>query len=104
MDVGSAGRLAQHDLHITEQVSNHAIPRYLFHPSIPDQARHTSSRPDTILVTPCPANPTIPPASPSHPVLCSMSCNEDKMKACSMSCNEDKMKSKKQHNSSQATS
>eukprot|EP00983_Pelagomonas_calceolata_P072147 1151580-Pelagomonas_calceolata.AAC.1 len=43
-DVGSADRLAQHD-HITEQVSNRAIPPYLFHPSVPVQARRTSSRP-----------------------------------------------------------
>eukprot|EP00983_Pelagomonas_calceolata_P005162 167908-Pelagomonas_calceolata.AAC.1 len=26
MDVGSAARLAQHDLHITERISNHVIP------------------------------------------------------------------------------
>eukprot|EP00983_Pelagomonas_calceolata_P046488 1140203-Pelagomonas_calceolata.AAC.1 len=55
MDVGSADRLAQHDLHITDQVSNRVIPPYLFDPSIPDQARRTSSRPDAISVTPCPA-------------------------------------------------
>eukprot|EP00983_Pelagomonas_calceolata_P022029 691451-Pelagomonas_calceolata.AAC.1 len=36
MDVGSAGRLAQHDLHITEQISNRDISPYLFDPSIPD--------------------------------------------------------------------
>eukprot|EP00983_Pelagomonas_calceolata_P004979 163033-Pelagomonas_calceolata.AAC.1 len=53
MDVGSADRLAQHGLHITEQVSNHVISPYLFDPSIPDQARCTSSRPqaDAILLT-----------------------------------------------------
>eukprot|EP00983_Pelagomonas_calceolata_P069182 1150284-Pelagomonas_calceolata.AAC.2 len=34
MDVGSADRLAQHDLHITEQISNRVIPPYLFDPSI----------------------------------------------------------------------
>eukprot|EP00983_Pelagomonas_calceolata_P054281 1143635-Pelagomonas_calceolata.AAC.12 len=49
MDVGSADRLAQHDLHITEQISNRIIPPYLFDPSIPDQAKRTSSRPDAIL-------------------------------------------------------
>eukprot|EP00983_Pelagomonas_calceolata_P047074 1140457-Pelagomonas_calceolata.AAC.1 len=38
MDVGSTGCLAQHDLHITEQVSNCVIPPCLFHPSILDQA------------------------------------------------------------------
>eukprot|EP00983_Pelagomonas_calceolata_P086696 1156808-Pelagomonas_calceolata.AAC.2 len=50
MDVGSAGRLAQHDLHIPEQVSNRVIPTQLFNPSTSDQARHTSSRPIAILV------------------------------------------------------
>eukprot|EP00983_Pelagomonas_calceolata_P044388 1139274-Pelagomonas_calceolata.AAC.3 len=59
MDVGSADRLSQHVLHITEQTSNRIIPPYLFDPSIPNQARCTSSRPDAILVTPCPANPLI---------------------------------------------
>eukprot|EP00983_Pelagomonas_calceolata_P028973 908491-Pelagomonas_calceolata.AAC.1 len=54
MHVGSADRLAQHDLHITEQVSYRVTPPYLLNPSIPDQARRTSSRPDPILVTPCP--------------------------------------------------
>eukprot|EP00983_Pelagomonas_calceolata_P082098 1155814-Pelagomonas_calceolata.AAC.5 len=38
MDVSNADHLAQHDL------------------SIPDQARRNSSRPDAILVTPCPSN------------------------------------------------
>eukprot|EP00983_Pelagomonas_calceolata_P031613 991033-Pelagomonas_calceolata.AAC.1 len=64
MDVGSAARLApslsQHDLNITEQTSNRVIPPYLFDHSIPDQATCTSSRPDAILVTPCPANPYRP--------------------------------------------
>eukprot|EP00983_Pelagomonas_calceolata_P012985 415051-Pelagomonas_calceolata.AAC.2 len=49
LDVVSADRLAQHDLHITEQVSNRVTPPYPFDPSIPDQARCTSSRPDAIL-------------------------------------------------------
>eukprot|EP00983_Pelagomonas_calceolata_P049460 1141528-Pelagomonas_calceolata.AAC.1 len=66
MDVGSADRLAQHDLHITEKASNRFIPPYLFDPSIPDQARRTSSRPDAILVTPCPAIPNRPPTPSSH--------------------------------------
>eukprot|EP00983_Pelagomonas_calceolata_P024797 780979-Pelagomonas_calceolata.AAC.1 len=56
MDVGSADHVAQLDLQITEQVSNRVIPPYLLNPSIPDQARRTSSHPDAILVTPCPAN------------------------------------------------
>eukprot|EP00983_Pelagomonas_calceolata_P023824 749950-Pelagomonas_calceolata.AAC.1 len=34
MDGGSADRLAQHDLQITEQVSNHVIPPFFFDPSI----------------------------------------------------------------------
>eukprot|EP00983_Pelagomonas_calceolata_P108021 1159409-Pelagomonas_calceolata.AAC.5 len=34
------GRLAQHDLHITEQVSNRVLPPDFFNPSIPDLARH----------------------------------------------------------------
>eukprot|EP00983_Pelagomonas_calceolata_P029428 921937-Pelagomonas_calceolata.AAC.5 len=76
MDVGSADRLAQHDLQITEQVSNRVVPPYLFDPSIPDQARRTSTRPDAILVTPCPANPNRPPTPPSHWVLRSMRRNE----------------------------
>eukprot|EP00983_Pelagomonas_calceolata_P079551 1154740-Pelagomonas_calceolata.AAC.1 len=45
MDVGSADRLAQHDLHITEQVSDRDIPPYLFDPSNCDQAGRNSSRP-----------------------------------------------------------
>eukprot|EP00983_Pelagomonas_calceolata_P010428 338520-Pelagomonas_calceolata.AAC.1 len=48
-DVGSADRLNQHDLHITNQVSNRAMPPFLFHLSISDQARRTSSRPDAVL-------------------------------------------------------
>eukprot|EP00983_Pelagomonas_calceolata_P113418 1159981-Pelagomonas_calceolata.AAC.4 len=72
MDVGSADRLAQHDLHITKQVSNRVIPPYLFDLSMPDQARRTSSCPNIILVTPCPANPDRPPTPPSHQVLRSM--------------------------------
>eukprot|EP00983_Pelagomonas_calceolata_P017976 563474-Pelagomonas_calceolata.AAC.1 len=70
--VGSADCLAQHDLHITEQFPNRIIPPYLFDPTIPDQARRTSIRPDAILVTPCPANPNRPPTPPSHRVLRSM--------------------------------
>eukprot|EP00983_Pelagomonas_calceolata_P046061 1139988-Pelagomonas_calceolata.AAC.2 len=58
MDVGSADRLAQHDLHITEQVSDRVMPPYLFHPSLPDQAKRISSRPDAVCQTctkaPCP--------------------------------------------------
>eukprot|EP00983_Pelagomonas_calceolata_P057152 1144939-Pelagomonas_calceolata.AAC.7 len=77
MDVGSADRLAQYDLHITEQVSNHVIPPYLFDLSIPDQARRSSSRPDALLVTPCPANSNGPPTSPSHRVLHSMRRNDE---------------------------
>eukprot|EP00983_Pelagomonas_calceolata_P106951 1159288-Pelagomonas_calceolata.AAC.2 len=45
MDVGSADRLAQHDAHIIEQVSNRVLPPYLFGPSISDQARCNQSRP-----------------------------------------------------------
>eukprot|EP00983_Pelagomonas_calceolata_P052959 1143082-Pelagomonas_calceolata.AAC.3 len=77
MDVGIADRLAQHDLHITEQVSNRVIPPYLFDPSVPDRARRTSSRPDAILVTPCPTYPNRPPNPPSHRVLRSIRCNEE---------------------------
>eukprot|EP00983_Pelagomonas_calceolata_P070432 1150781-Pelagomonas_calceolata.AAC.3 len=72
MDVGSADRLAQHGLHITEQISNRVLPPYLFNPSIPDQTRRTSSRLDAILVTPQPANPNRPPTLPSHRFFCSM--------------------------------
>eukprot|EP00983_Pelagomonas_calceolata_P024761 779640-Pelagomonas_calceolata.AAC.1 len=43
MDVGSADRLAQHDLHITEQVSNRVIPPYLYDPSI--QGGYKGKRP-----------------------------------------------------------
>eukprot|EP00983_Pelagomonas_calceolata_P129152 1161583-Pelagomonas_calceolata.AAC.14 len=66
MDVGSADRLAQHDLNITEQVSNCVILPYLFDPSIPDQDRCSSRRPDAIfkLATPCPDNPNRPTTSP----------------------------------------
>eukprot|EP00983_Pelagomonas_calceolata_P117012 1160375-Pelagomonas_calceolata.AAC.3 len=76
MDVGSADRLAQHDLHITEQVSTRVIPSYLFEPSTPDQARCTSSRYDAILVTPCPTYPNRPPTPPSHHALRCMRRNE----------------------------
>eukprot|EP00983_Pelagomonas_calceolata_P065696 1148696-Pelagomonas_calceolata.AAC.1 len=73
MDVGSADRLAQHDLHITEQVSYRVVPRgmgapYLFDPSIFDQTRRNTSRPDAVLVTPCPTDPTRPLTGPSHQV------------------------------------
>eukprot|EP00983_Pelagomonas_calceolata_P040927 1137826-Pelagomonas_calceolata.AAC.1 len=77
MDIGSADRLAQHDLHITEQISNRVIPPYLFKPSIHDQASRNSSHPDPILVTPCSTNPNKPPTSPSHRVLRSMRHNEE---------------------------
>eukprot|EP00983_Pelagomonas_calceolata_P050020 1141767-Pelagomonas_calceolata.AAC.7 len=77
MDVGSADRLAEHDLHVTEQVSIHVIPPYLFDPIIPDQARRTFSRPDAISVTPCRMNPNRPPYPPSHRVLRSMRRNEE---------------------------
>eukprot|EP00983_Pelagomonas_calceolata_P060954 1146606-Pelagomonas_calceolata.AAC.1 len=77
MDVGSADCLDQHDLHITEQTSNRVILPYLFKPSIPDQDRRSSSRPNDILVMPCPANPNIPPTPPSHQVLRSMRRNEE---------------------------
>eukprot|EP00983_Pelagomonas_calceolata_P058270 1145415-Pelagomonas_calceolata.AAC.5 len=60
MNAGSAGRLAHHDLHITEQVSNRVMPPYLFITNIPDQASRNSSRPNAILVTPCPTNPNRP--------------------------------------------
>eukprot|EP00983_Pelagomonas_calceolata_P127398 1161400-Pelagomonas_calceolata.AAC.5 len=76
MDAGSANRLAQHDLHITEQVFNRVTLPYLFGSSVPGQARCTSSRPDAILVTPCPASPNRPPSPPSHWVLHSMKRNE----------------------------
>eukprot|EP00983_Pelagomonas_calceolata_P000395 13014-Pelagomonas_calceolata.AAC.1 len=76
MNVGSADHLAQHDMHITEQISNRVIPPHLFETSIPDRARRTSSRPDAILVTPCPANPNRPPTPSSHRVLCSMRRNK----------------------------
>eukprot|EP00983_Pelagomonas_calceolata_P037096 1136186-Pelagomonas_calceolata.AAC.4 len=52
-------------------------PPYLFDTSIPDQARLNSSRPDAILVTPCPTNPNRPPTSPSHRIFCSMRGNEE---------------------------
>eukprot|EP00983_Pelagomonas_calceolata_P039665 1137276-Pelagomonas_calceolata.AAC.1 len=77
MDVGSADRLAQHNLHITEHVSSRVIPPYLFDPSIPDQVRRTSSCPDAILVTPCPAKPNRPPTPPSHWVFRSIRGNEE---------------------------
>eukprot|EP00983_Pelagomonas_calceolata_P066607 1149120-Pelagomonas_calceolata.AAC.2 len=77
MNVGSADRLARYDLHLTEQVSNRVIPPYLFDPSIPDQARPTSNRPNAILVTPCRANPNRPPTPPSHRVLRRKRLNEE---------------------------
>eukprot|EP00983_Pelagomonas_calceolata_P002417 81553-Pelagomonas_calceolata.AAC.1 len=69
--------LAQHDMHITEQISNRVIPPYLFDPSIPDRAGRTSSRPDAILATPCPANPNGPPTPSSHWVLRNMRHNDE---------------------------
>eukprot|EP00983_Pelagomonas_calceolata_P117729 1160441-Pelagomonas_calceolata.AAC.2 len=71
LDAGNADRLAQHDLHVPKQVSNRALPSYLFKPRTPTQVRCNSSRPGAILVTPCPANPSrLPP--PSHRELRSM--------------------------------
>eukprot|EP00983_Pelagomonas_calceolata_P075218 1152901-Pelagomonas_calceolata.AAC.6 len=72
LDAGNTNRLAQHDLHVPEQVSNRAVPSYLFKPMIPIRARHNSSRPDAILVTPHLTNPNRPPTSTSHRVLRSM--------------------------------
>eukprot|EP00983_Pelagomonas_calceolata_P021026 660849-Pelagomonas_calceolata.AAC.1 len=69
VDVGSADRLAQRDLHITEKVSNRTIPQrspYRFDPSILDEDRCSSSRPYAVLVTPSPANPNRPPTLPSR--------------------------------------
>eukprot|EP00983_Pelagomonas_calceolata_P006859 223392-Pelagomonas_calceolata.AAC.1 len=77
MDVGSEDCLTQHDLHITEQVSNRVIPPYLFDPSSPDQARRTSSCPNAISVTPCPAHSNKQPTPPSHRVLRSMRQNAE---------------------------
>eukprot|EP00983_Pelagomonas_calceolata_P001477 49990-Pelagomonas_calceolata.AAC.2 len=77
MDVGSADDPDQHDLHITEQISHHVIPPYLLKPSISDQARCNSSRPDAILTTPWPGYPSETPTLPSHRVLCSIRRNEE---------------------------
>eukprot|EP00983_Pelagomonas_calceolata_P001361 46545-Pelagomonas_calceolata.AAC.6 len=55
MDVGSADRLAQHDLHIPKQ--------YLFDPSQPAIS-------DAVLVTPCPANSRRRDHSPHSPPGC----------------------------------
>eukprot|EP00983_Pelagomonas_calceolata_P078778 1154369-Pelagomonas_calceolata.AAC.1 len=77
MDAGSADHLAQHDLHITEKVSNCIIPSYRFDPSIPDQAGRNFSCPDAILVTPCPNNPNRPPTPSSHRIFRSMRRDEE---------------------------
>eukprot|EP00983_Pelagomonas_calceolata_P131770 1161808-Pelagomonas_calceolata.AAC.10 len=77
MELGSRDRLAQHHLHINEQVSNRVLLPYLFDPSTPDQARRTSSHPNAILVTPCPTNPNRPCTSPSHRILRSIKCNKE---------------------------
>eukprot|EP00983_Pelagomonas_calceolata_P083901 1156250-Pelagomonas_calceolata.AAC.3 len=60
MDVGSADRLAQ------LRLSNRLIPPHLFDPSIPDQIRRNSSRPDAILVTPLALLTEIDHALPPH--------------------------------------
>eukprot|EP00983_Pelagomonas_calceolata_P026937 846217-Pelagomonas_calceolata.AAC.1 len=57
---------------VPEQISDRAVPSYLFKPMIPIQTRRNSSHPDAILVTPHPTNPKRPPTPPSHRVLCSM--------------------------------
>eukprot|EP00983_Pelagomonas_calceolata_P033109 1037255-Pelagomonas_calceolata.AAC.1 len=67
MGVCSTDHLAQHDLHITEQVSNRALPSNLFKSTVSMQSRRNNSRPDAILVTPHPTNPSIPPTSPFTP-------------------------------------
>eukprot|EP00983_Pelagomonas_calceolata_P123431 1161003-Pelagomonas_calceolata.AAC.11 len=72
LDAGTTNCLAQHDLQVPEQISNHAAPSYLFKPIIPIQTRRNSSRPDAILVTPHPTNPKRPLTPPSHRVLRSM--------------------------------
>eukprot|EP00983_Pelagomonas_calceolata_P026852 843365-Pelagomonas_calceolata.AAC.1 len=69
LDAGNTNRLAQHDLQVPEQICNRAVPSYLFRPTIPIQTRRNSSRPDAILVTPHPTNPSRPPTPPSHRVL-----------------------------------
>jgi ribonuclease HI len=72
VDAGNSDRLAQHDLHIPEHVTNRTVPPYLFKQNIPEQARRSSSRPDAILVTPHPTNANRTTTPPSHRVLRSM--------------------------------
>eukprot|EP00983_Pelagomonas_calceolata_P065909 1148783-Pelagomonas_calceolata.AAC.1 len=71
LDADNTHRFAQHDLQVHEQVSNCAVPSYLFKPMIPNQTRRNSSRPDAILVTPHPTNPNRPPLHP-HTRYCAV--------------------------------
>eukprot|EP00983_Pelagomonas_calceolata_P020271 639912-Pelagomonas_calceolata.AAC.1 len=44
LDAGNTNCLAQHDLQVTGQISNRAVPSCLFKPMISNQTRHSSSR------------------------------------------------------------
>eukprot|EP00983_Pelagomonas_calceolata_P077664 1153954-Pelagomonas_calceolata.AAC.1 len=48
-DAGNTTRLAQHNQQVPEQISNRAVPSYLFKPMVPIRTRRNSSRPDAIL-------------------------------------------------------
>eukprot|EP00983_Pelagomonas_calceolata_P099119 1158423-Pelagomonas_calceolata.AAC.9 len=52
MDIGSDGRLAQHNLQISAYASNRIIPPYLYPKNFSKRSRLTSSRPDATLDTP----------------------------------------------------
>ena len=62
-DVGKDERLAQHNLCLPAHASNRTIPDCLFSRDIPKRSRLTTSRPDTMLITPHHDKPN--PSSPS---------------------------------------
>jgi len=66
LDAGSTNRLAQQNLQIPEHANDRTIPSGLFGARLSARDRHTSSRPDAILVNPL---PTKTPKSPSTPHL-----------------------------------
>jgi len=59
MDVGSKDHLALQNLQIPVGSTDRTVPEWLFPCRFPTQQRHTTSRPDAILVTEMPTKKKI---------------------------------------------
>ncbi len=64
----AARRLAQQNLEIPENANNRTLPSWLLGARLSARDRHTSSRPDAILVTPLPKKPKLPTTPHLHQV------------------------------------